>query len=321
MKYPLVLLAALLSSSFVPGALAAAPDDRAAIASRLDRWRAELPQGKGPYRVERLIEPDLSEYTVYRPADLSRAGRLPIVAFANGACRNTSIEYAAFLSEVASNGYLVIAVGRDDQPFDLLPNGSPASPDGRPLQVMGVNVVVGAVDWAVARNADRKSPYFHRLKADRVAYMGHSCGGMQALTAGADPRATTTVVLNSGYYRTIPAKPPGPLPVYRKWSELHTPTMILTGGPTDVAYRIAKDSYEDGVAARLPMFLASRVGVAHSGAYVEPDRAWSRAVVAWLDWQLKGDRKASLQFIGKRCGLCVNAQWQDVASAGLATSR
>ena len=66
MKYPLVLLAALLSSSFVPGALAAAPDDRAAIASRLDRWRAELPQGKGPYRVERLIEPDLSEYTVYQ---------------------------------------------------------------------------------------------------------------------------------------------------------------------------------------------------------------------------------------------------------------
>ena len=321
MKRHLVLIATLLSASLGPAAQAAAPDDRAATAERLARWRAELPQGRGPYRVERLVEQGLPEHTVYRPADLRRAGPLPVVAFANGACRNTSIEYAAFLSELASNGYLVIAVGRDDQPFDLAPNGPTTSPDGRPLQVMDVNVVVAAVDWAVARNADRKSPYYHRLKADRIAYMGHSCGGMQALTAGADPRATTTVVLNSGYYRTIPAKPPGPLPVYRKWSELHTPTLILTGGPSDVAYRIAKDSYEDGVAARLPMFLASRIGVAHSGAYVEPDGEWSRAVVAWLDWQLKGNRKAAAQFVGERCGLCKNTGWQDVAASGLATSR
>jgi hypothetical protein len=151
--------------------------------------------------------------------------------------------------------------------------------------------------------------------------MGHSCGGMQALTAGADPRATTTVVLNSGYYRTIPAKPPGPLPEYRKWAELHTPTLILTGGPKDVAYRIAKDSYEDGVGANLPMFLASLPGVAHSGAYVAPDREWSRAVLAWLDWQLKGSTKARAQFIGEDCGLCKNTAWQDVVGHGLAAGR
>ena len=31
----------------------------------------------------------------------------------------TSTEYAGFLSELASHGYFIIAVGRDDQPFDM----------------------------------------------------------------------------------------------------------------------------------------------------------------------------------------------------------
>jgi hypothetical protein len=140
---------------------------------------------------------------------------------------------------------------------------------------------------------------------------------MQALTAGADPRATTTVVLNSGYYRTPPARPPGPLPAYRRWTELHTPTLILTGGPKDVAYRIGKESFEDGSAAGLPMFLASLPTVAHSGAYVAPDPQWTRVVLAWLDWQLKGDRRARAMFVGDSCGLCADGAWQDVTARGL----
>lgn len=317
---PIVLLA--LASTLAGNTMSAAPgappvaEDRASLNERISRWRAELPQGTGPYRVVRLIEPDFPEHTIYRPEDLRRAGKLPIIAFANGACRNTSTEYAAFLSELASHGYLIVAVGRDDQPFDM-PRGATTAPDGRLLQVIDEKVMRAGVDWAIARNADRSSQYHGRIMTNRIAYMGHSCGGMQALTAGADPRATTTVVLNSGYYRVIPAKPPGPLPAYRHWSELHTPTLILTGGPTDVAYKIARESYEDGVAAKLPMFLASLPTVAHGGAYVKPDADWSRTVLAWLDWQLKGDRKTRAQFVGEHCGLCTNSTWQDVAGHGL----
>jgi dienelactone hydrolase len=323
MKHRALLLFALALSfaapvlpAAAPGA-APAPASNTSMAERTARWRAELPQGTGAHRVVRLVEPDLTEHTVYRPVDLSRTDRLPIIAFANGACRNTSIEYAAFLSELASHGYLVIAVGRDDQPMNPAAPGQTTSPDGRLLQVIDEKVLNQAVDWAIARNADKASTYRGKLRADRIVFMGHSCGGMQALTASADPRATTTVVLNSGYYRTPPARPPGPLPVYRRWSELHAPTLILTGGPKDVAYSIAKDSYEDGVAAKLPMFLASLPTVAHSEAYVAPDREWSRVVLAWLDWQLKGDRKARDQFKGERCGLCTNGAWQDVAGHGL----
>jgi len=314
----LAAAASLLAITTMAAAPAADdPTSPGALAARVARWRAELPQGTGPHHVVRLVEPDNPEYTVYRPEDLTRAGKLPVVAFANGACRNVSTEYAAFLGEIASHGYLVVAIGRDDNPFDVGPDAPKTTPEGRPVQVMDVKALTGAVDWAVARSADPKSPYRGRLRADRIAYMGHSCGGMQALTASADPRTTTTVVLNSGYYRTPPARPPGPLPEYRRWSELSAPTALFTGGPKDVAYRIAKDSYEDGVAARVPMFIASQPALAHSGAYVGPDREWSRAVVAWLDWQLKGDRKARAQFVGDRCGLCTNPAWQDVASAGL----
>jgi hypothetical protein len=323
MKRTIGLLLSIALSPVASVALAAAPaappvaESSASMAERVNRWRAELPQGTGPYRVTRLIEPDFTEHTVYRPADLRRAGKLPIIAFANGACRNTSTEYAGFLSELASHGYLVVAVGRDDQPFDLGPNSPKTSPDGRLMQVIDEKVLLQAVDWAIARNADRASPYYRRLLVNRIAYMGHSCGGMQALTASADPRTTTTVVLNSGYYRTPPARPPGPLPAYRRWSELRAPTIIFTGGPKDVAYRIAKDSYEDGAAAGLPMFIASLPTVAHGGAYVAPDPEWSRVVLAWLDWRLKGNRKARAQFVGNSCGLCSNPAWQDVASHGL----
>jgi dienelactone hydrolase len=325
MKQTASRLVAIASSFVVTAAMAAAPTQgpgpgtsasAGALAERLSKWRAELPQGTGPHRVVRLSEPDFTEHTVYRPADMRRAGQLPIIAFANGACRNTSTEYAAFLSELASHGYLVVAVGRDDMPSNLGPNVTTA-PDGRLVQVIDEKVVMAGVDWAIARNADAKSPYYRRLRSNRIAYMGHSCGGMQALTASADPRATTTVVLNSGYYRTPPARPPGPLPAYRRWSELHAPTLILAGGPTDVAYGIAKDSYADGTAANLPMFLASLPTVAHSAAYVAPDREWSRVVVAWLDWQLKGDRKARAQFAGNDCQLCKNPAWQDVVGHGL----
>ena len=31
--------------------------------------------------------------------------------------------------------------------------------------------------------------------------------------------------------------------------------------------------------------------------------------VAWLDWQMKKDKRAAKLFVGKNCGLCVNPRW------------
>ena len=52
-------------------------------------------------------------YTIYRPADIQQAiteKPLPLVIFGNGGCMNTSVYFERFLSEIASFGYVVVAV-------------------------------------------------------------------------------------------------------------------------------------------------------------------------------------------------------------------
>lgn len=294
----------------------------AAQQARLSQWRTSLPQGTGPWRVVRLEEPGLPGHTVYRPANLARVPRLPIVAFANGGCRNTSIEFAAFLAELASRGYLVIAVGTDDVPFSGGFGPAPASPGGKPAQRMDVKALTEAVDWAVAEAGRRGSPYRGRIAADRVAYVGQSCGGLQALNASTDPRTTTTVVLNSGYFKLPPpGAAPGPqrpmpmnMPARLPWSSFTRPIAYFAGGKTDIAYVNAYDNFAE--ARGVPMFIASRE-VGHADAYPGPDRPWAAAVTAWLDWQLKGKAAAKAQFVGPHCGLCKDPGWSEVRSHDL----
>ena len=67
-------------------------------------------------------------------------------------------------------------------------------------------VLIDAIDWAVKENGDRSSRFYRKLDASKVAVMGQSCGGLQALAVSGDPRVTTTVVMNSGAFRPAPAR-------------------------------------------------------------------------------------------------------------------
>ena len=50
--------------------------------------------------------------------------------------------------------------------------------------------------------------------------------------------------------------------------------------------------------------------VGHGGTYRQPHGGEFRIpAVAWLDWQLKGDRQAAKMFIGKNCGLVQRKGW------------
>ena len=53
----------------------------------------------------------LPAHVLYYPKDLKRAGKLPLVAFGNGACINAGNRFRYFLTEIASHGYLVAANG------------------------------------------------------------------------------------------------------------------------------------------------------------------------------------------------------------------
>ena len=283
--------------------------------ARYARWRSHPLPGSGPYPATRIEEASLATHTIYRPADLGAVkGKLPIVAFGNGGCRNTSVEFTAFLAELASYGYFVIAAGRNDVDF-AVSRFEGKSANGLPLQVVDPGILTRGVDWAVAENAREASPYHDKLDIKAIVYMGQSCGGMQALTASREPRTKTTVVLNSGYFKAFPQGAPHlPLPERAAWSELHAPIVYFIGGPSDVAYKPSNENFNE--IDSLPVFKAQR-NVGHTGAYPGPDMPWAKAVVAWLDWQLKGDKESSAMFVGDKCGLCTDAAWFEVASKNL----
>lgn len=70
--------------------------------------------GTGLWPAIMLTESSLPTHTVFRPADLAPFGnrnKMPVIAWGNGACANSPWEHVNFLSEVASYGFLVIAIG------------------------------------------------------------------------------------------------------------------------------------------------------------------------------------------------------------------
>ena len=149
--------------------------------------------GTGPYKAILWGEPSLQTHAIFRPRDLRPFGPqnpLPIVAFGNGGCRNTSGEFRNILSEIASQGFLVAAIG---------PAGNAVVMGGEDRQNMSIATqLLDAVTWAVAENSRAGSPYYQKLAATKIAVTGQSCGAQQAIEVSGDPRVTTTVALSQG---------------------------------------------------------------------------------------------------------------------------
>jgi len=265
----------------------------------------------GPYAAIMEVDATLSDHTIYRPADLSQVdGRLPIVSFGNGGCATDGSRYLAFLGEVASHGYLVVASGPIGG--QSVSQTSPAT--SGPVQST-TESLIEAIDWAIAENLRAGSQYRGRIDAEMVAVSGHSCGGLQAIAVGADPRVDTVLVFNSGIIRGgIPTpdggvrQPAGYLPAAEAdLDNLHTPTLYVIGGETDQAHRGAEGDFNQILS--VPVFNAN-LPVGHSGTWREPRGGRMGAVaIAWLDWQLKGDAVAGQRFNGSPCGLCSETDW------------
>jgi hypothetical protein len=90
--------------------------------------------------------------------------------------------------------------------------------------------------------------------------------------------------------------------------KLAIPAAIFTGGPADSGFSGAEQCYK-ALNSASPVLKASLNTVGHTGAYPMPDLRWSSAVLAWLDWQLKGDGQAVGMFAGPDCALCKDPDW------------
>jgi hypothetical protein len=83
--------------------------------------------------------------------------------------------------------------------------------------------------------------------------------------------------------------------------------LYILGGPTDIAYPNGMDDFRR--IEHVPVAV-SNLPVGHGGTYFEPNGGAAASVaVSWLEWQLRGDRKARARFVGKLCGLCTDSKW------------
>ncbi len=273
-------------------------------------------EGTGPFPAVMEQDPGLPTHTVYRPKELAalQGQKLPIVAWGEGACVNNGSFYRSFLSEIASHGFLVIAIGPPQQPRAAGDQGAP--PAGRGVGNPGrgpatkSSQLIDAINWAIAENGRKDSQYYHRINTSKVAVMGHSCGGIQALAVAADPRIKLVVNWSGGLFVTPPKGAAGMIENVPKeqLQKLHSPIFYISGDSTDIAFENVNDDFKR--ITKVPAFRAYKDGVGHGGTYNQPNGGeFGKVAVAVLQWQLKGDHEAGKMFLGADCGLCQDPKW------------
>lgn len=258
--------------------------------------------GSGPHKAIMAADPSLPTHTIFRPADLAALpakSKLPIVAWGNGACANSPWEHVNFLSEIASHGYLVVAIG------PMPAEGQRGGPGGPTKS----HLLTDAINWAIARNNDKTSSYFQKLDTNQIAVAGMSCGGLQALEIAPDPRVKTAIICNSGIIGSPGGGRPG-MPALTKdhLAKLHAPTLYLLGGERDIAYKNGMDDVSR--LNHIPIFVGN-LDVGHGGTYSKPHGgAYAKVAAAWLQWHLKNDAEAAALFKGATPGLTKEEGWK-----------
>jgi hypothetical protein len=328
-QYPAMLAMAMLCASSI-GAAQTPPVPVFPTAPPPPYVSPETPQGSGRFSAVMEADSGLLTHTVYRPANLNSTGlgKLPVVSFGNGGCVNVGNRFRYFLTEIASHGFLVIATGpittkeAESTSSSRSVRGAPAAGSPAALQVGPVPAgaiapsdttaaqLLDAVTWAIAENSRAGSKYQGRIDTAKVAVIGQSCGGIQAIDAAHDPRVSTLGVFNSGAFSADGGAWAMAAAKADKAAlkTLHGSAIYLFGEPSDVAFNNAEDDFTriDGI----PLFHAWREKTGHTATYREPNGGEFGAVAsAWLKWQLKGDLDAARMFAGADCGLCTRPDW------------
>ncbi len=289
-------------SAILSGCQTNTPNPPATVASTETASRTIEDGGTGPYKALMAQDGSLPTHTVFRPADMTAFGKkakLPIIAWGNGACANSPWEHVNFLSEIASHGFLLIAIG------PMPAEGQRGGAGGTTKSAM----MTDAINWAVDQNSDKSSQYYNKLDVSKIAVAGMSCGGLQTLEVAPDARITTAMICNSGIFSN-PGGGMGGMPNLTKDQlvKLHTPVIYILGGPRDIAYTNGMDDFHR--IDRLPAF-AANFDVGHGGTYSRPHGGeFAKVATAWLQWQLKGDKKAAMMFEGDPSGVAQMPGWK-----------
>lgn len=292
MTRPLTILIATIVTA---GSLYAQPPGitREMIARQLPEEGAPVAV-VGPYVA--IMEPAFGspDHAVYRPEALGAlppAEKLPIVVWGNGGCALNSGAFGGYLKTIASYGFVVVTT---------------AAAEGATGRATADDLRAG-LDWAFAEAGRNGSPLAGKIDTDHVAVMGVSCGGVLTLALAPDPRVDTIGVFNSG------VSAPGAGGIAGTTTEvlpkIHGPALYLDGGEPDFMTPTAKANFAS--INHVPIFYGSRENAGHSATYFHKNGGeFANVTVAWLKWQLKGDKSASAMFVGDKCTLCTDAHWE-----------
>lgn len=241
--------------------------------------------GSGPYEAIAASEKSLPEFVIYRPRDIKAAvegeGKLPAMVFGNGACANTSITHEKLLSEIASHGYIVIAIGAlkmaNDPHFESTEAG----------------LLIDAIDWIDEQALNRNSDYYGSIDLENIASGGQSCGGAQVMATANDHRIKTYLMFNSGMGDMSMAGASA-----QSLQSLNGPVLYVVGGEEDIATNNALLDYQR--INHVPVAFANMLKGNHGGTFDENyGGSFARMALNWLDWQLKGDEEKALVFLEK----------------------
>lgn len=230
--------------------------------------------GSGEYKSIAASEESLPDFVIYRPENLSKTvkkeGKLPVVIWANGACSNSSLYHERFLSDIASYGYIVIAIGKLQMTADEKVEGS--APDDELLK---------ALDWIFKQATTKGNEYYNKVDLDKVAAAGQSCGGAQTFRIADDKRIKTYLIVNAGMGDMTMAGAST-----KSLEKLHGNTLYIIGGESDMAYKNAILDYDR--IHHIPVVFANHTTAGHGGTFGDVfGGSFAKMALDWLDWQFK----------------------------------
>ena len=149
--------------------------------------------GSGMFKAIAVKETGLTDFVVYRPKDMlhahARCGAMPLLLWANGGCSDTNIGYERMLTEIASHGYVVVAIGEMQDKHHDRKEGHTSSTE-----------VKHGLDWMIKQCTTKGTDYYNNIDTAKIAAAGHSCGGAQVLANAANPFIKTYLIMNVIYW-------------------------------------------------------------------------------------------------------------------------